>query len=74
MPNKQREKFCPGLSTYGYKHSKYSNKSMYMSNGYYPLSHKRTPIKEVTSNKRENLYGQIALQELHHDNKSPKNG
>jgi len=40
--------------------------------GYYPLSHKPTPIKEATRNKRESLYGQIALQGQNHDNKSPE--
>jgi len=41
--------------------------------GYYPLSHKSTPIKEQQANK-ENLYGQITLQGQQHDNKSPKIG
>jgi len=40
--------------------------------GYHPLSHKSTPIKEVTSYKRKSLYDQITLQGQHHDNKSPK--
>ena len=34
--------------------------------GYYPLLHMST--KEATSNKRGSFYGQIAPQELHHDN------
>ena len=43
-----------------------------MSSGLYPLSHKFTPIKEATRNKRESLYGQITLQRQDHENKSLK--
>ena len=40
--------------------------------GYFPLSHKST--KETTSNKKRSLCGQIALEEKHYHNKSPKMG
>jgi len=40
--------------------------------GYYPLSLKFTPTKEITSNPRESLYGQFAPQGQHYDKKSSK--